>query len=205
MVKKDSLFRVICFAVGSLLLLHVAACTRQQCPNHGLEPGSISEEDFLSAVKSNSVNEVTVFLRSGADPNMHNGAPLQIAVDAGYVELVQLLVKRGAKVSLSDEHGLRPLLVAAGSQSSNRVTISKFLLEQGARVNAKSKTGGTALMEAAYFGHFDVVEFLLDNGADVNTQNSLGGWTALIFAQQQGHTNVCDLLRRHGAKEFKIE
>ena len=48
---------------------------------------------------------------------------------------------------------------------------------------------GTALMNAAWNGHVQVVKLLIDNGADVNAIDNEGG-TALINASWNGHEYV---------------
>src|SRR5205809_551446 len=52
------------------------------------------------------------------------------------------------------------------------------LLKKGAYVNAKDKTGWTALMGAARKGHSDTVRALLEKGAYANAKDN-NGWTAL--------------------------
>ena len=47
----------------------------------------------------------------------------------------------------------------------------RFLVENGADVNARDEDDQTALHEAAHKGHIDVVRFLVENGADVNARN----------------------------------
>jgi len=49
-------------------------------------------------------------------------------------------------------------------------------------------------------GHRDVAELLIVKGADVNAKNK---WdrTALGIALREGHTEIVELLRKHGAKE----
>ena len=39
-----------------------------------------------------------------------------------------------------------------------------------------------------------------DNGADINTKNK-DGYTALDLARDKGHTEIVELLKKHGAKE----
>ena len=57
--------------------------------------------------------------------------------------------------------GLTPLSIAAGAGQSKMV---KFLLNQGANINARNKDGGTALHGAAFLGRPKSVQILLENG-----------------------------------------
>ena len=50
----------------------------------------------------------------------------------------------------------------------------KFLLEQGADVNARNEDGGTALHGAAFLGHSKLVQLLIENGINIMAQNSRG-------------------------------
>jgi len=49
-------------------------------------------------------------------------------------------------------------------------------------------------------GHAQGVEVPLENGADVNSKDNRG-LTALWLAEQKGHTDIIELLRKHGAEE----
>lgn len=53
-------------------------------------------------------------------------------------------------------------------------------------------------MISAYKGHTDVVEFLLSNGADPD-QQALCGATALHYAAECGHVDICAALLDYGA------
>ncbi len=55
----------------------------------------------------------------------------------------------------------------------------KHAIRRGADVNARSLTGMTAMMLAAYWNHPDIVEFLIRKGGDVNAR-SMTGNTALM-------------------------
>ena len=78
-------------------------------------------------------------------------------------------------------------------------------------MNAKDDDGSTPLHVAAYNGHKEIVVLLIDAGADVNAQDVLGsnkGKTPLNAANEENHTELADLLRKHGGKtgeELKAE
>lgn len=61
-----------------------------------------------------------------------------------------------------------------------------ILLEAGAKVNAQSEVGKTALMLATEAGHRDCVDLLLrDKNVDVNCRDEYGK-TALMYAAEEG-------------------
>ncbi|HUS72384.1 MAG TPA: ankyrin repeat domain-containing protein [Sedimentisphaerales bacterium] len=49
-------------------------------------------------------------------------------------------------------------------------------------------------------GNKDFVELLIAKGVDVNAKNNRGQ-TPLDIAVKRGHTEIAELLRKHGAKE----
>ncbi|HAP70314.1 MAG TPA: ankyrin repeat domain-containing protein [Flavobacteriales bacterium] len=53
----------------------------------------------------------------------------------------------------------------------------------------------TPLIEAATFGHKDIVEFLLENGADPKIKEGFSSDTALMMAKQNGHNEIVKLLK----------
>jgi hypothetical protein len=76
----------------------------------------------------------------------------------------------------------------------------KALVSKGADVNAMDdRLAGTPLHLAAYFGRNEVVQFLLSKGANVNARNKWNR-TALDEAVDQGHSEIAEVLRTHGAK-----
>ena len=69
-----------------------------------------------------------------------------------------------------------------------------ILIEGGAKVNWQSKSGSTALMEAASEGRTDTVKLLLEADADPFLSDLLER-TALVIAEQQGHNDIVELLK----------
>jgi ankyrin repeat protein len=82
--------------------------------------------------------------------------------------------------------------------SEGNVQAVRYLLDEGANVNARGKFGNTPLAEAAYYGHTTVVKELLLRGADINTIGEHG--TALDIAVNRNNTAVVDLLKHQGGK-----
>jgi hypothetical protein len=63
-----------------------------------------------------------------------------------------------------------------------------------------SERESTPLIIAAGLGHIDIVRTLLQAGADANMKDEKG-LTALAWALVKGHTDIVELLKKHGAKE----
>lgn len=57
----------------------------------------------------------------------------------------------------------------------------------------------TALLKAAYNGHYHVVEYLLDSNANIH-QKDKDGWTALHNACSRGYFRIVRLLVDRNAK-----
>lgn len=74
----------------------------------------------------------------------------------------------------------------------------KRILGSGVEINSKNENGHSALMLAAYNGHFDATQFLLEQGADVNSidQSSNSILMGVIF---KGHAAIFELLVQAGA------
>lgn len=141
------------------------------------------------------------------------------AAKAADVEVMRLLLDRGADPTINTGVNITPLMAAAGiAWASNQERASeaevleavKLLVEKvGADVNAVSDTGETAMHAAAYRGANSVVQYLYEKGAKLDVV-ALDGRTPLIVADgveygnsfaAQPHTAA--LLRKLGAKEMK--
>ena len=103
----------------------------------------------------------------------------------------------GANVNAQGSTGA-PLLVAAGE---GNLDVVRYLLDEGAEVDARDSSGATALAEAAYYGHLAVVKELLLRGADINVVGQ--GGTALDLAVNRNNNAVADLLKHRGGKSAR--
>ena len=71
-------------------------------------------------------------------------------------------------------------------------------LVDGTDVNAKDDDGWTPLLDAATFGHKEIVELLITKGADVNAKTEEGE-TPLHTAVSNDHKEIIELLIKEGA------
>ena len=149
----------------------------------------------------NLVRTCRLLLNSGADvngdPTDHcNMTALQMAIDFGNQELVEIFLKEGANIHApAFWRGGRTALQAAASTGNFKLV--KRLVEMGADVNAPPPElgGATALHYAAASGHVNTVIFLLEHGASINAPgSSKEGFTALQGASEYGRLDMIHLL-----------
>jgi ankyrin repeat protein len=84
------------------------------------------------------------------------------------------------------------------ARAGNADTVRTLLASPNVDVNGTDEHGNTALIEAARFGHDEVVTALLIGKADVKTKNDEGK-TALMLAAEGGHDEVVRMLTEAGA------
>ena len=126
-------------------------------------------------------------LDRGVDTMFTTGTtPLVRAAKAGDVEVVRLLLAKGADAKLTTKNGVNPLMAAAGVGTKEEDTTGrhkteaetidaiKLCLATGLDVNAPDNRGETALFGAARQGYTEVVKFLAQNGARLDVKNSRG-------------------------------
>ena len=110
------------------------------------------------------------------------------------LELIRLLLAKGADPNARDDSGASPLDEAAWRGSVQK---SVLLLDAGAKIDApETKTGATPLNEAAFQGHVAVVELLLARGADASSKDR-AGFTPAENALRQHHPSAVRVLLVH--------
>jgi hypothetical protein len=110
---------------------------------------------------------------------------------------VQVAIAAGDKLNDVDASGWTPLMYAASSYGDSVVS---EMVKAGAKVNARSWRGETALMASVVTGMADAD--LLRAGADVNAVNDVG-MTALMLLAQRGEPDEIITLLKAGADARK--
>jgi uncharacterized protein len=130
-------------------------------------------------------------------PQVDGTTALHWAVEENELELTDLLIHAGARVSAANQAGATPLLLA--TENGNAAIVERLIMA-GADPNAPlTKFGDTAIMMASRTGKVETVEVLLDRGAQVNAKESWGGTTALMWAVSERHSDIVKLLIDRGA------
>ncbi|KAG0750016.1 hypothetical protein G6F62_000423 [Rhizopus arrhizus] len=102
--------------------------------------------------------------------------------------------------AVNDPHPATGLTCLHFAASRGHLKIVQCLIEEYAvKVDSVDKEGETALMKAAYNGHYHVVHYLLDCNANVH-QKDKDGWTALHNACSRGYFRIVRLLVERKAK-----
>ena len=122
--------------------------------------------------------------------------PLHWAVYHVDYDLVDALLKKGAKPNVANEFGSTPLAEAV---KLNHVRLARLLLGAGANVNAANEDGQTALMLAVRTGDPAIVDALIGSGANVKAIEDWRGQTPLMWAAARSAPEVVKLLIAKGA------
>ena|GEM_PF-6264076 len=126
-----------------------------------------------------------------------SNSALSSAIKHGKLELVRLMVKKGADVTFrSANWGSSPLTSAA---EAGNVEIAKVLISANAPIEGIPEERKTPLIKAVEEGHVEMVKLLLRFGANVHDKRILH--TPLEIAVNEGHTKIEKILREHGAVE----
>ncbi|XP_042352709.1 ankyrin repeat and SOCS box protein 15 [Plectropomus leopardus] len=120
---------------------------------------------------------------------------LTLAVKAGLVENVKMLLNHGASPHTTNSKNESPLLLAVRGESHQMVS---SLIAAGARVEQVCLKKWTAVHEASRAGCVRVMELLLQNGGRVS-ETDQHGVTPLGIAAEYSHSEVLELLIKHGA------
>ena len=120
--------------------------------------------------------------------------PLIVATLAGHIDIVELLLDKGADANAKYIGGTALM----DATVSERDEIVALLLEKGADTEAENKYGVTPLSAAAKNGYRRIARLLLDNDANIEARDKNGN-TPLMFAARNEQLLVLELLLSRGA------
>ncbi|MEA3493114.1 MAG: ankyrin repeat domain-containing protein [Candidatus Margulisiibacteriota bacterium] len=138
-------------------------------------------------------------------PDMAGNTPLFMACYAGDMELVELLIKKGAKPDIKNKADSTALIAAAGNKKIFYDAVP-LLVELGADLRTKAVDGTTVLWQLVILPRhgadeievLETMDYVLKKGAKVDPEKK-GGRTPLMFAAKSGNLPIAKLLVKYGA------
>jgi len=168
-------------------------------PNNGNKVGGPAPVSAKRADELIKIREMLLMSPIIAIPENIGGTPLMYAAYIGNIEVIKLLIEKGADVNARNNHNGTALMLAA--QRGDLVLV-KLLIEKGADPRVRHASGYTALMYAAASESSDseLIKVFLAKGVELNVKAN-DGETALKLAGRKGRTEIVRLLEKAGAKE----
>lgn len=169
------------------------------------------------AISVESDEMVLKLLEAGANPlfeNENEGTSLMFAIEKGNLDIIDILIEKGADVNKADKSGCTPIqnlgvykedaveilyrLLKAGANPNyesdyplllqavdqDDITMVLLLLNSGAKMDVVNDMGDTALMRAVANTNPRMVRELLKAGADINATDN-DGLTCLDFSYKR--------------------
>jgi ankyrin repeat protein len=133
-------------------------------------------------------------------PNSSNNSRLHIAAKKEFVEIMEVLIRKGADLEAENVDKEKPLHFAC---LHGKAKSAAFLLKHEARVDASNVWGNTPLHLAALQGYEEIVEILLEYGANVDLLNAEYD-TPLHLAAKEGRYYIVQLLLKASANPYSI-
>jgi ankyrin repeat protein len=132
--------------------------------------------------------------------NDDQNTPLMIACDDASLDMINLLISRGADVNYENRKNRTPLIIATESKSPFDYHMIDLLLSKGADVNGVTSNGNTVLLSATKFGDRKLMEYLVKlPNININCTHNDGA-TPLMRASYLNFSDNVSLLIENGAE-----
>lgn len=154
-----------------------------------------------SAVVTRDLPHIKTFLEYNANVNgmnsqFGNSTPIFLAAQRGFVDVITMLLDKGANIDLGrPTKAVTPLHAAV---YNDHIDASMLLLRKGANINAQASKGDTVLHDCAQKNKEDLLRLLLSFNPNVNIQNHEKA-TPLALAVFFGKKEAVQILLDGGA------
>lgn len=134
------------------------------------------DSELLKAAEKGDLGRMKELLDEGADIN--------VEIDFKNTLLLEVVIHSGGRDLSQKPDNLdivSVLFPMATLEVSKLLTMAKFLIDNGADVNAANENGKTSLQYASDYGHTELCGLLLAHGANASAKSD-GGFIPLDFA-----------------------
>ena len=130
-----------------------------------------TNDESYGAIAEAYLNIINKLIDSqGIDLNATgNITPLCFAAELGDIQIVRLLLDKGAKINNGGISNITPLHIASWK---GYIDLARELINAGADINAPDNNGNTPLHLASQSGNVEMARLLLDNEAQINATNN---------------------------------
>ena len=143
-----------------------------------------------TSARAHNAEIIAFLVDKGADVRARSGRgqePIHEVVQFGNVQAVKTLVSLGADILAKEDDSGHSALHIAATQNPD-VDVVRFLVSQGADVNAKDRYGNPVLhLAAACNSNVEVMKCLVSQGADIRTKDGSGETLLHAAAHQRDH------------------
>ena len=146
------------------------------------------------------INHSATIISRTTKKKVHHATALWAACTGGHIDIVKLLVTRGADVNKTTLTRSTPL---RGASFHGYINVMEYLLNANANINTPNCIGQSPLCIAAMRGEVEAVKFLIAKGADVK-QRTINGYSVMHLAAAKGKHEVVKYLLQMGVSpEFQ--
>ena len=147
------------------------------------------------------INHSATIVSRTTKKKVHHATALWAACTGGHIDIVKLLVEKGANVNKTTLTQSTPL---RGASFHGFIDVMEYLIQSGANINTPNCIGQSPLCIAAMRGEVDAVKFLMNKGADVN-QTTINSYSVMHLAAAKGKDEVIQCLLDSGVSpQFQI-
>ena len=136
--------------------------------------------------------------RTGNNCNEANRTLLGKAAYKGNIDVVRLLIERGAEVDSRDWWGWTPLHPSMSIRTPRSLAGARRSRDHGTNVNARQVELYTPIHLSAANGHLEIVKLVLEHDADVLHAQDAAGKILCHLLLLRGNRYIAELLREHG-------
>lgn len=136
------------------------------------------------------INRGATIISRTTKKKVHHATALWAACTGGHLEIVKLLIDKGADVNKTTLTCSTPL---RGASFHGFIDVMSYLIEVGADINRPNCIGQSPLCIAAMRGELKAVKFLIEQGAD-SSQHTINGYSVMHLAAAKGKHEVIEYL-----------